>query len=194
MPDIIIGTKNHASLEETYSTMLHELSHATHYFGLGANGKELWIREYYDMLSGWGKMIAEGKSPFEDCYNNGGTDLIKLIESWGYFSGNYLMYEKYGLSFYKDRLEERLIGETTENGENHLKYFYYGGFYDLIDTINEENIDFCEEYTYSDIYSALTTSGVGELNSFSEALVENTNRQSEVENVKKTLKQNYDRD
>lgn len=104
------------------------------------------------------------------------------------------MYEKYGLSFYKDRLEERLIGETTENGENHLKYFYYGGFYDLIDTINEENIDFCEEYTYSDIYSALTTSGVGELNSFSEALVENTNRQSEVENVKKTLKQNYDRD
>ena len=86
MPDIIIGTKNHASLEKTYSATLHELSHATHYFGLGTNGKEVWIREYYDMLSGWGKMIADGKSPFEDCYNNGGTDLVKLIESWGYFS------------------------------------------------------------------------------------------------------------
>ena len=192
MPDIIIGTKNHANLEKTYSATLHELSHATHYFGLGTNGKEVWIREYYDMLSGWGKMIAEGRSPFEDCYNNGGTDLIKLIESWGYFSENYLMWQRYDSlnlgNSYKDTLEKRtLFGNSKQ-------FFYYGGFYDLTDNINtdELEIDLCEGFEYTDIYNAIISSNVDSITTFAKVLTENTNRKDEYENVINTLERNHD--
>lgn len=172
----------------------------THYFGLGTNGKELWIREYYDMLSGWGKMIAEGKSPFEDCYNNGGTDLIKLIESWGYFSENYLMWQRYlpykiydeinhktttlGDS-YANKLEKRLLDETK-------KYFYYAGFYDLTDSENEGNIDFCEGYSYFDIYNTITISEVKNIKTFANMLAKSTEKNDDFENIIKTLENNHD--
>lgn len=165
------------------------------------NGKELWIREYYDMLSGWGKMIAEGKSPFEDCYNNGGTDLIKLIESWGYFSEYYLMWQRYKEftivdidnkqtgtlgDKYFERLEYRKIPGYSKT------YFYYGGLFDLFDSDNEEGVDFCENFNYESIYMSITTSGVNDIYIFSKILTERTGRIDELENVIKTLERNHE--
>ena len=209
-PDIIIGTKTSSSsnyTEKIYGDMFHELSHASHYFGLGSSGKTIWIREYADMIKGWVKLIKAGKDPIKDCYNGGGTDLVKLIESWGYFSGNYIMAWKYPnkkievkketgtekVSYYYDSLENRKLDYNAKTGKKDLSkpYFYYGGLYDLIDSNDEINIDYCRNFNYKELYKALTSSGVDNLASFANALVKVTNRKSDLQNVIKTLKANH---
>ncbi len=209
-PDIIIGTKTSSSsnyTEKIYGDMFHELSHASHYFGLGSSGKTIWIREYADMIKGWVKLIKAGKDPIKDCYNGGGTDLVKLIESWGYFSGNYIMAWKYPnkkievkketgtekVSYYYDSLENRKLDYNAKTGKKDLSkpYFYYGGLYDLIDSNDEINIDYCRNFNYKELYKALTSSGVDNLASFANALVKVTNRKSDLQNVIKTLEANH---
>ena len=204
-PDILIGRKNatdEALTEDIYSHMFHELSHASHYFGLGADGRRVWSKEYGDMASGWIKTALRGENPFDNCYNNGGTDLIKVIENWGYFSGNYIMAWKYpkksftwkGLPIdYLKRLEYRLLDKNSnEEIDKSKPYFYYGGLYDLIDTSNEDDIDFTGGYTYNQLFRALTSLNVNNLNNFSNALVRIANRHSDLQNVKKTLEANHD--
>lgn len=196
-PDIIVGTKSMNGsnyTEKIYQLMFHELSHASHYFGLGGNGQRLWLREYRDMIKGWieqGNMDAIESDP----YNKGGTDLVKLIESWGYFSENYIMAWRYPTSSFKkrepinyiDKLERRLLDSYGVSN----KYFYYGGFYDLIDNNNESGIDFCYGYKYTELFKALTSSNVTNLNGFANALVNNTNRKTDLQNVIKTLNANH---
>lgn len=224
IPDVIIGTKNatdKALTKNIYSNMFHELSHASHYFGLGTNAKKIWYREYGDMLAGWVKTGLRGESPLNNTYNNGGTDLVKLIESWGYFSENYIMawkypektmdvYRKNGnktekikISPYYDNLENRKLDIKGDGEKDKSKpYFYYGGFYDLIDCDNIEYddegnpsttiVDFCSGYKYRELFNALTSSNVTNLNTFANALVKVTNRKSDLQNVIKTLNANHD--
>ena len=51
--------------------------------------------------SGWAKAGLRGENPFDNCYDGGGTSLVKLIESWGYFSENYIMAWKYPTTSFK---------------------------------------------------------------------------------------------
>ena len=69
--------------------------------------------------------------------------------------------------------------------------YYYGGFYDLIDSNDEINIDYCRNFKYKELYKALTSSGVDNLASFANALVKVTNRKSDLQNVIKTLEANH---
>lgn len=193
LPDLIISTKSSDGnyTKSIYSLMFHELSHASHYFGLGVVGKETWTQEYFDMASGWIETMVNGKNPMkDDCYNEGGTDLIKLIESWGYFSENYIMNWKFnntnsaGKSVYLDNLENRYLTGTSK------EYFYYGGLYDLIDSDNETNIDFCSGYTYTQLFIALVQPEVSDLYTLSNAITYITNRREDYANVVKTLNAN----
>lgn len=194
IPDIVIGTKyatDNDVTEKIYSNMFHELSHASHYFGLGTTARKLWIREYGDMAYGWVKVLQSDEELSENPYNNGGTDLVKLIESWGYFSGNYAMEWKYPKGIYGtyiNSLENRLIGVNDES----KPYFYYGGFYDLIDSTNESGVDFTGGYTYNQLFRALTRPNVTNLGAFATSLVNVTNRQSDLQNVINTLEKNHD--
>ena len=187
------------STEEIYTHIFHELSHASHYFGLGTEARKLWINEYSDIINGWIDMHNRGEDPFDDPYNNGGTDLVKLIESWGYFSENYMMEWKYPNNYY-DKLENRRLDETKNKDGNYQKgskrFFYYGGLYDLIDSGEEMKngviVDFCSGYNYNQLFRALISPNVKDLGSFSTALVTVTNKQDDLKNVIKTLEANHD--
>lgn len=196
LPDLVIGAQNCTNdnyTEKIYSNMFHELSHASHYFGLEEAGKEVWINEYFDMLNGWAEQIKNGESVTGDPYNKGGTDLVKLIESWGYFSENYAMNWKYGGN---TNLSRNYLNELEYNkkGDN-MKHFYYGGFYDLMDDNNkidqnyqiEKAKDFCSGFSYQNLYKALTTDAISTKEQFAEKLVDITNRENEYNNVLKTL-------
>ena len=156
------------------------------------------------MISGWASIVINGGDPFDNCYNDGGTDLVKLIESWGYFSENYIMSWKYPTSSFKwdgswydylDILENRKLDTYIKDNkiviDKSMPYFYYGGLYDLIDTVNEKDIDFTSEYTYNQLFKALVTSNVNDLDSFSNSLVKISNRKSDLQNVIKTLESNH---
>ena len=69
--------------------------------------------------------------------------------------------------------------------------YYYGGFYDLIDSNDEININYCRNFKYKELYKALTSSGVDNLTSFANTLVKTTNRKSDLQNVIKTLEENH---
>ena len=121
-PDIIIGTslddvvsnpdgKELTMTETVYRRVFHELSHASHFFGLGLNGPIVWSEEYEDMVKGWKEVSDRGENLQDNTYNNGGTDLVKLIESWGYYSENYIMTWKFRNKSLK-RLEK---GEAVQD-------------------------------------------------------------------------------
>ena len=66
------------------------------------NGKFSIPRAYTSVGgSGWAKAGLRGENPFDNCYDGGGTSLVKLIESWGYFSENYIMAWKYPTTSFK---------------------------------------------------------------------------------------------
>ena len=82
--------------------------------------------------------------------------------------------------------------EKRTERDNSKPYFYYGGLYDLIDTANETDVDFTSGYTYNQLFRALTNSNVRNLNSFANALAVVSNRQSDLQNVIRTLEKNHD--
>lgn len=150
------------------------------------------------MAYGWVKVLQRDEELSENPYNNGGTDLVKLIESWGYFSENYIMAWKYPTDSFKDQtakdynetLEKRQLDKTGKS----KPFFYYGGFYDLIDYNNEPDVDFCQGYTYRELYKALTSSSnVDNLRRFASALANTTKRHSDIQNVTKTIEENHNR-
>ena len=108
------------------------------------------------------------------------------------------------VSYYYDSLENRKLDYNAKTGKKDLSkpYFYYGGFYDLIDCDNIEYddegnpsttiVDFCSGYKYRELFNALTSSNVTNLNTFANALVKVTNRKSDLQNVIKTLNANHD--
>lgn len=86
---------------------------------------------------------------------------------------------------YANKLEKRLLDETK-------KYFYYAGFYDLTDNVNEGNIDFCEGYSYFDIYNTITIAEVKNIKTFANMLAKSTEKNDDFENIIKTLESNHD--
>ena len=97
------------------------------------------------------------------------------------------------VSYYYDSLENRKLDYNAKTGKKDLSkpYFYYGGLYNLIDSNDEINIDYCRDFKYKELYKALTSSGVDNLASFANALVKVTNRKSDLQNVIKTLEANH---
>ncbi len=57
---------------------------------------------------------------------------------------------------------------------------------------NETDVDFTSGYTYNQLFRALTSSNVRNLNSFANALAVVSNRQSDLPNVIRTLEKNHD--
>jgi hypothetical protein len=76
---------------ELYNTMIHEFSHATHYWSLvqqqpfGGGSQYWWNNSKYVILhSGYGNR------------NNNGAERTAVIEAWGFFAGNTGNAFKYG--------------------------------------------------------------------------------------------------
>jgi hypothetical protein len=89
---------------------------------------------------------------------------------------------------------ERYLNYVLEkNGRNLNNKIYHDGFYDLIDTYNEPNIDFCSGYTVADIHNTMKDKSVVSLTTFAEKLSYVTQKGSDYENVLKTLKANCER-
>ncbi len=193
LPDILVGSgvsgDSPSFINHFISSTYHELAHASHYFGFATSqdAKQYWINEYSEMVKGWIKMVFDGKNPFDDPYNNGNSELACLIESWGYFFENYLMADKTG------DVERYLNYVLEKNGRNLNNKIYHDGFYDLIDTYNEPNIDFCSGYTVADIHNTMKDKSVVSLTTFAEKLSYVTQKGSDYENVLKTLKANCER-
>ena len=135
IPDLIIGCSDYynnngyyvTSTETVFGVMFHELSHASHYKSLGMKRVDYWATEYTDMLFGWIEIVFKGLDPFENCYNNGNSDRVCFIESWGYFFGDYLMDKQYGTrtrNNYKQQLASISFAKYS--------YFYNQAYYQLL--------------------------------------------------------------
>jgi hypothetical protein len=76
---------------ELYNTMIHEFSHATHYWGLvqeqplGGGSQYWWNNAKYTIIHG-----GYGEK------SNNGSERVALVEAWGYFAGNTGNAFKYG--------------------------------------------------------------------------------------------------
>lgn len=181
LPDIVIGVSNCGNddfTEVIYKNVFHELSHASHFFGIGDVQAQLyWMQEYVDMAGGWLELIKNGKNPANNPYA-GDSDLIRLIETWGYFNEYYAMMWRF--SFYGDKFEtyKKIL---SNRDDSIFTSFSYSGFYKL--TIKEGCL---REYSVTQIFNVLRCSSVKSLNSFAEKIADN----NDVENVKKIIKEN----
>ena len=135
------------------------------------------------------------KSAMESCYPNN-SNLVDLIESWGYFVGPYCMAWKYG-KVGKTQLKNNELSllELYKNKDYYINYgdtgyFYSGGLYDLLDSSNEvENYkyDYCSGYKVKDIFAAYK-SGVRSLNDLADVIAKNKKcSESEKLNINNTI-------
>ena len=185
LPDIVIGVKDCTSenfTELIYKNVFHELSHASHFFGIGdLHAQMIWLQEYIEMAGGWLNAIVHGKSPIDTPYA-GDTDLIRLVETWGYFDEYHAMMWRFSLyrekyDEYKQALEERKIKGDEK------KIFSYSGFYKLTTGEGALNV-----YSVTQIFNALKSPSVKSLNSFAEKLAD----KDDVNNVKRIIRENMD--
>ncbi|MBR6346370.1 MAG: hypothetical protein IKR69_03175 [Bacteroidales bacterium] len=89
LPDITIGTKNNDSYADIYSTVCHELSHASHYSQVG---NSYW-NKYIDYIAK-SYLSSGGKT-----YGNGtdeGAGYCEVGETWAYFMQSIMYQERYG--------------------------------------------------------------------------------------------------
>lgn len=137
--------------EVAFDNTFHEMAHASHYRGLGMKAMSYWSKEFSDMLNGWIEVIVDGQNPEDNCYNDGKSERVCFIESWGYFFGDYLMYKHYGdntKSDYKKKLSN--LNYTEYN------YFYNQAYYKLLQ----------KGYTIKDIFSIYKKSNIYSAKSF----------------------------
>lgn len=71
--------------EVAFDNTFHEMAHASHYRGLGIKAMPYWAEEFSEMLNGWIEVIASGEKAEDNCYNDGKSERVCFIESWGYF-------------------------------------------------------------------------------------------------------------
>ena len=116
-PDVFVGTaagEYSTSTENIYELVFHEMSHVSHFTGLGKNQIDYWGKEYFEQIEAWISVCSDGRDPFEDCYNGGKNEVLNHVESWGYFYGFYLNYRYYSE-----------LAEKSDNKEfNRLKNYY----------------------------------------------------------------------
>lgn len=150
-PDIMISLNASYKKTKTESItecVFHEMAHASHYTGIGFGKITYWNEEYLNMIGGWLSVLFDGGSPFENCYNDGASEQVCFIESWGYFIGFYLTMKYYDGYETFDDYEEILKSNLYYN---ELKFLYYYVFYDLLDTLSIAQI--FEPYKYFQIQS-----------------------------------------
>ncbi len=87
-PDITIGSKNLVSYREIYSTVVHELAHASHFAQVGA---KYWDKYIYYILSA----AATGGSTYGDA-SMGDSGYAAVGEMWAYYLEAKLYKERYG--------------------------------------------------------------------------------------------------
>ena len=87
------------------------------------------------MKSGWVEVFCNGENPAENCYNDGKSKQVCLIETWGYFIGFYLMIKYYSNNSTVKNYKSRLLG----NGKSY-SYFYYDVYYELLKNYSVEQI------------------------------------------------------
>jgi hypothetical protein len=86
LPDIFI-VPNYTNTNSTYSTLFHELAHASHYSKVG---KPYWLSYINGIVGNW----AAGKNMYGT--GTGGLDgYIGVGEIWGNYFGNYVCCKKY---------------------------------------------------------------------------------------------------
>ena len=184
LPDIVIGMadcKSDDFTEVIYSNVFHELSHASHFFGIGdLHAQMMWLQEYIEMAGGWLKAIVHGKSPIDDPYT-GDTDLIRLIETWGYFDEFYAMMWRFAK--YEENVNQYKNKFLDGQNNNSKPKFSYPGFYKL--TIGEGSLN---TYSVTQIFYALKCPSVKSLNLFAEKLAD----KDDVKNVKNNNKGKYE--
>ena len=140
LPDIIISLNtpekiNITKTESITETVFHEMAHASHFTGIGIGNITYWNEEYIKMLGGWAAVIWRGEDLSKNCYNNGTSKQVCLIESWGYFMGYYLMSKYYSNNSTVKNYKSRLLG----NGKSY-SYFYYDVYYELLKNYSVEQI------------------------------------------------------
>lgn len=113
--------------EVAFDNTFHEMAHASHYRGLGMKAMSYWSKEFSDMLNGWIEVIASGEKAEDNCYNDGKSERVCFIESWGYFFGDYLMYKHYQNKTVRNYKEILANSAYTE-----FSYFYNQAYYELL--------------------------------------------------------------
>ena len=151
-PDVFVGTaagEYSTSTENIYELVFHEMSHVSHFTGLGKNQIDYWGKEYFEQIDAWISVRSDGRDPFEDCYNGGKNEVLNHVESWGYFYGFYLNYRYYSELAEKDSLNEIIYNSIEVLKEYYFNVldinqfrddsvngkFYYEGYFVLIDDI-----------------------------------------------------------
>jgi len=88
-PDITIGTKNASGYRDIYSTVCHELSHASHFAKVG---KDYWDKYIYYIL--WSYVTSGGTTYGTGTENNAGY--CEVGEMWAYYMESKMYKERYG--------------------------------------------------------------------------------------------------
>ena len=137
--------------EITFDITFHEMAHASHYRGLGMKVMSYWSEEFSEMLNGWIEVIASGEKAEDNCYNDGKSERVCFIESWGYFFGDYLMYKHFKEIFFNTYKNKLLYTSHAE-----YPYFYNQAYYSLLQ----------KGYTIKDIFSIYKKSNIYSAKSF----------------------------
>lgn len=190
-PDIIIGLKNNTSKtvsELITENVFHEMSHASHYTSIGIGQITYWNSEYLQMIGGWIELLCNSTLPSTNCYNDGKSEQVCLIESWAYFYGFDLTNRYYNSS---TKITETDYNDYLENkNTNYTKFLFYKAFYDLIDNKNEYG-DKCESFSVSQIFAPYKNFSVNSLNSWYKKFIENFSTDYETQqNIKETFSHN----
>ena len=102
------------------------------------------------MKSGLVEVFCNGENPAENCYNDGKSKQVCLIESWGYFIGFYLMSK-----YYSGCNTSMSYKYVLSQGIRNYPYFY-------IDVYNE----LLKNFTVSQIFEPYKSFSVQSLTSW----------------------------
>ena len=149
LPDIVqnIGPYDSRSFTEYVSwSIFHELAHASHQQATGNDIWDLWWGDYVTML-------VNGNQYNKD------SEIMSLVESWGFFYGNVLSDRKFGSGGLKNYINE--LDDYTRN------YLYEGVFYDLLDGYNyKETWDNISGVSINSIFAPLKDKSIKSLKSY----------------------------
>jgi hypothetical protein len=114
LPDITLNYEFQARSTWVYTTLMHEFSHATHFWGMyEQNGREAgqyWANEIQYTLKhkGYGNR------------NDAGAERAGVIEAWGHFAGDFYLAQKYRRGIYtNDPGARRFANRAILRLDNH---------------------------------------------------------------------------
>jgi hypothetical protein len=107
LPDITLNYERRVNSTWVYTTLMHEFSHATHFWGMyEQNGREAgqyWANEiqYTVKHNGYGNR------------NDAGAERAGVIEAWGHFAGEFYLAQKYRRGIYTSNLRAELFARRS---------------------------------------------------------------------------------